>query len=187
MIENIPIEQRCKFEIDRLLIQSWKYQIAIPLKKSDFAKKVINILTPKVTKNLPDGWNNINSIASATDWIKNRAEESSFLTVQFGSTKEIVGFVFLNESVASDNFIDLRLGFLLSEVVWGKGVGSELISGLVRWCANEEDIRSISGGVEIDNIGSINVLEKNGFIISNSDNQKQDMVFLKRKFTIKKL
>lgn len=184
MKENNSIEQRCTFETERLIIQSWKFQITDLSDESDFAKKVIKILTPAVTKNLPDGWQNVDSTTKAINWIKNRSEESSFLTVQLAPTKEIVGFIFLNETVSSNNSTDLRLGFLLSEKVWGKGVGSELINGLGSWCENEEDIRSISGGVEVDNVGSIKVLEKNGFIISNSDKQKQDMVFLKRKFTI---
>jgi [ribosomal protein S5]-alanine N-acetyltransferase len=182
MKENKSIEQRCNFETERLKVQSWKNQITEPPNEQDFAKKVVKILTTNVTKNLPDGWQNIDSTTKANNWIKNRSEESSFLTVQLLSNHEIVGFVFLYESVSVGNFVELRLGFLLSETVWGKGVGSELIKGLVNWCENNTDIISISGGVELENVGSIRVMQKNGFFISTSDIKQENMVFLERKF-----
>jgi len=64
---------------------------------------------------------------------------------------------------------ELRLGYLLTESIWGKGIGSELVKGLVKMCSDSKMINSISGGVEKDNVGSIKVLEKNGFYKSNEE------------------
>jgi [ribosomal protein S5]-alanine N-acetyltransferase len=89
--------------------------------------------------------------------------------------------MFLYESISSENLINLRLGYLLSESVWGAGLGSELIQGLVAWSEDNPHVNSISGGVEINNIGSINVLEKNGFSIIESNDQPENMVFLERR------
>ena len=182
MTEYTSLEQSCNFETERLLVQSWKEQVASHSREKCFAKKVINILTHEVTKSLPDGWQGIDSVDKALDWIRNRAKESAFLTIQFLYNQEVVGFIFLFETISADNSIDLRLGYLLSEAVWGKGLGSELIKGLVDWCEDVGNIKSISGGVEIDNVGSIKVLERNGFNISTTENPPENTIFLERKF-----
>lgn len=176
------LEQRCSFETERLLIKSWKSRVVDSLSEKNFAEEVVSILTEVVTKSLPDGWQGIDNANKAINWVRNRAEESAFLTVQILSTLEVVGFLFLYESKSSDNSIDLRLGYLLSESVWGKGLGSELIKGLVECCEKHNDIKSITGGVEIENIGSIRVLEKNGFVTIQSNDHHGNVIFLERKF-----
>ena len=100
----------------------------------------------------------------------------------------MVGFLFLNGEYSSDpNLIDVRLGYLLSEETWGRGLGSELIKGLIDWCRNAENVSSISGGVEIGNKASIRVLEKHGFGILTLEEPSEGMIFLGRKFKPRKL
>ena len=175
-------EQRYRFETKRLLVTSWRNQITETAGEQDFAETVMKILTPTVTKGLPEEWQQIHSVDHAIAWVKNRAEESAFLTVQLRPDHEVVGLMFLYESNPADRQIDLRLGYLLAESAWGKGLGSELIKGLVEWCRNNSAIRSISGGVEVDNIGSIRVLEKNGFRRVSVNPQPAGMIFLELKF-----
>jgi [ribosomal protein S5]-alanine N-acetyltransferase len=182
MIGHKSLEQKCRFETERLSIKSWKSCVTELSNEKDFAEDVINILTEPVTKSLPDGWQRINDTKKADDWIKRRAEESAFLAIQLLPSLDVVGFLFLYESKASDNSIELRLGYLLSESVWGKGLGSELIKGLVEWCEKQNNIKSISGGVEIENTGSIRVLEKNGFSIVQPKDSQENVVILERRF-----
>jgi RimJ/RimL family protein N-acetyltransferase len=68
---------------------------------------------------------------------------------------------------------ELRLGYLLREEVWGKGIGTELIKGLVEWARQTRLIGSIAGDVEKENQGSIRVLEKNGFYRCNEEMPEQ--------------
>lgn len=178
----MTFEQRCHFETERLAVGSWQHQVANPQSEQSFAKAVVDVLTPEVTKALPEGWQGIDSVDKAMKWMEDRAKESAFLTVQLLPSQDVVGFVFLYESMATDHWIDLRLGYLLSQSVWGQGLGSELIKGLVEWCEKAGDIQTISGGVEIENVGSIKVLEKNGFVISLQESQPEDTIFLERKF-----
>lgn len=182
MIETSSFEQKCHFTTKRLVVRSWKHQITETTSKHDFAQQVMTLLSPEVTKSLPDGWQQVDSQEKALDWINQRAEESVFLTVQTQSDGVVVGFVFLDISSSSEGAIDLRLGYLLSEAVWGKGLGSELIQGLVEWCEAHPSIKSLSGGVERDNIGSIKVLEKNGFQKVPSSVPSEEMLFLERRF-----
>lgn len=183
---NKTIEERCSFSTQRLSVSSWTNQVKELYSKKTFAKKVIKILTPNVTKALPDGWQNISTIDGAQKWIKDRDNESHFVAIQLLSTNETIGFIFLYESDSERNYYNLRFGYLLSEKVWGKGLGTELIEGLIKWCRTEGDIKSISGGVEADNVRSIKVLEKTGFSASTADNPTQEVVFYEYQFDIEK-
>ncbi|OMH39259.1 GNAT family N-acetyltransferase [Motiliproteus sp. MSK22-1] len=183
MFDSEPLDQRCHFETERLLVASWKNLVSGFSDKNDFADKVVSLMTPVVTGSLPEGWQDIDSREKAADWIKARADESTFLTVQLLSSKELAGFVFLHDAVRSANgSIDLKIGYLLSEVTWGKGLGSELIDGLVTWCERAGDIASVSGGVDAENLASIRVLEKNGFRKVATGATSESVVFLERHF-----
>lgn len=181
-MSSTSIQKGCNFKTLRLSVSSYKQNINNSDFESSFAKKVIEILSPAVTKSLPDGWQNIKSVSKAQEWIKDRNEESHFMSVQTLSDKQTVGYIFLNESKSDTELLDLRFGYLLSEKVWGKGLGTELILGLLNWCQEAGDIRSISGGVEKDNIASIKVLEKTGFSISVSDQPQDDVIFYEHVF-----
>jgi RimJ/RimL family protein N-acetyltransferase len=178
MVDSDSLVQRCRFETGRLLIKNWRSCISATWNETEFAKVVIEILSKKVTKSLPEGWQGISSIEQAKDWINQRSEESAFLIVKSKPAMDVIGFLFLYKGHQPAEIIDLRIGYLLSESVWGYGLGSELIGGLVDWCNIQTDIGSISGGVEKDNVGSIKVLEKNGFVVVESDNQDKSMVFM---------
>ncbi|MCS5420666.1 MULTISPECIES: GNAT family N-acetyltransferase [Psychrilyobacter] len=175
------IEQRCNFKTRQLSVKSWIHQNEDLTTEQYFTEKVLSILTPQVTKFLPDGWQKINNVEDAQVWIKERLEESCFLTVELIKTNELVGFIFLYKSGSQDNYYDLRFGYLLSETIWGKGLGTELVKGLAQWCEREGNIKSISGGVTINNVGSIKVLEKCGFSPTTLDN----VVIYERKFNCK--
>lgn len=183
-MEKVSIEERCHFKTQRLSVSPWTNQIKNLESENKFAEKVIEILTPNVTKALPDGWQNLKSVSDAKAWINDRDKESHFVTIQLLSTNETIGFIFLYESDADQNCYDLRFGYLLSESVWGKGFGTELIQALIQWCKNAGDIRSLSGGVECDNIGSIKVLEKTGFSVSSMDSPSEQVVFYEYHFDI---
>lgn len=171
-MENIifnNLKQEKLFQTARLKVRNW-----IHLEKSTYEKKylledVLSIMTPSVTKDLPDGWQNLTTIEKAQEWVNERKNDSFFYTIQQHNSEEIIGFLFLYTENETTESYDLRLGYLLSESSWGKGFGSELIKGLVVWCKKENNIGSISGGVESNNFGSIRVLEKNGFIKTNDE------------------
>jgi len=181
-MEKESIEERCQFKTQRLAVSSWTKQTDKLKSENTFAKRVIDILSPDVTKALPDGWQNLKSVNEAEAWITDRDRESHFLTVQLNSTNEIIGFIFLYESESNQQSYELRFGYLLSENVWGKGMGSELIEGLLQWCKEAGDIKSLSGGVECDNIGSIKVLEKTGFTISSMESPSEKVIFYEYHF-----
>lgn len=75
--------------------------------------------------------------------------------------------------------VDVRLGYLLAEAAWGKGVGTELVAGFVDWCEAHTEIRSVTGGVAHDNIASVRILEKHGFrpVLEAGDDAEGETIY----------
>lgn len=178
MTDLLPLCQRCAFNTERLLINSVKSQILDDDSQRLYTLKVLELLTPAVTNSLPSEWQNITSYEEASNWWQQRNKESSFLSIQLKPSNEIIGFVFLYEDESKQMQLDLHIGYLLGEPYWAKGYGSELIKGLVNWAYLDKHIHSLIGGVEVDNIGSIKVMEKNGFIRSKLDSPDKNVIFM---------
>lgn len=165
--ENLRI--RCHFTTNRLSVNSWGEMFISEEQQEELLHSVIHILSKKVTKHLPPDWQDLDDREKASIWINDRNEESDAFTIKLTDTNEIVGLLLLTEIGDQTTLADLRLGFFLSEQFWGKGIASELISGLVEWCRQDGGVRSIAGGVEDENVASARVLEKNGFSISAAE------------------
>ncbi|APD05893.1 ribosomal-protein-alanine N-acetyltransferase [Flavobacteriaceae bacterium UJ101] len=155
-----------------------------PLFQQELVQSAQNILTPTVLKSLPDTWHTIHTKEQIINWFKEQLQESIFLIIRLHTNQQIIGYLFLMESIASKDQYTLQLGYLFSQQYWGKGLGTELIKGLVKCCEKKGTIQSISGGVVKDNIGSIKVLEKNGFHIIEGKLSSDSMIFLKREFDL---
>lgn len=164
------------FNTDRLSVSHCLYN------DSDYqlVQGVIKILTPNVTKALPNGWQNLTSPSRVEKWIKERNEESIFLIVTSRASSEMIGFIFLYPNYLKNGLVDLRFGYLLAESTWSKGLGTELVNGLVNYCKELGNVKSLSGGVEKENIASIKVMEKCGFHSSSQDDSNQEVIFYQK-------
>lgn len=177
------MELNCNFQTERLKVSNWHIQNKDIQSKQNFAKKIIKILTPAVTKSLPEAWQNINSLAKADNWRSERTNECELLAVNLNFTNELVGFIFLYDFEDDKGRFDVRFGYLLAERIWGNGLGSELIRELIAWCEKNEKIKSLSGAVEKENKASIKVLENNGFSQAVLSTSSDKVIFYKKKFT----
>lgn len=129
--------------------------------ESDFYENVVNIMSSDVTKDLPEGWQAINTRDKAYKWLQTMQKESKFYLVK--QNKNIIGFLFLYETPLENKKIELRIGYLLAKESWGNGYATELIQGLLQHCKSGMIIETILAGVSKDNQSSIRVLEKCGF------------------------
>ncbi len=154
------------FATERLSLMRWQNLATTPNFEDAGITAVLTILSPEVTKALPDGWQSVNTPEKAKKWIAERDADSHFYAVVNKESREVIGFLFLYRDGESQ---ELRLGYLIGEAYWGKGIGTELIKGLVSWCKTAQVVKSLSGGVEENNIGSIKVLEKCGFQESSEE------------------
>ena len=131
---------------------------------------VVSILTPKATAQLPDDWQTITSNQAAQKWLSQRLVEGQVYKISEKDSQSLIGFLFTYETNTGTG-LELRLGYLLSEQYWGKGLASELIGGLITEC-KQQGVSTLMGGVTKDNIASAKVLTKNGFVLvgNNSEN-----------------
>lgn len=182
MTDYLPLSQRCAFNTERLLIKSVESQISDEESKQLCTLNVLELLTPAVTSSLPSEWQNITTYEEASNWLQGRIEDCSFLTIKLKSNNEIIGFVFLYDDEAKQKQLDLHIGYLLSEAHWAKGYASEVIKGLVTWAYLDKHIHSLIGGVDINNLGSIKVMKKNGFCLSTLKGPSADVIFLQYVF-----
>jgi RimJ/RimL family protein N-acetyltransferase len=161
-------------------------QIEEVLNDSRFNKslfeQVVCILSPAVTKMLPDGWSKIATITHAKTWLEQRLQEGTVLRVVDKMNENLVGFVFLYAAETKELEKNYRFGYLLGESTWGKGLGTELILGLIEACKNTGNIKSLSGGVEQSNSASIRVLEKCGFVLSDEKASLEKTIFYEYSF-----
>ena len=165
------LENSCQFQTQRLNIVGYSRHINSQEKKDVLIDQVIEIMSPRVSESLPSGWQEINSAKAAAAWLEQVNKECSFLLVSLKSTNDIIGFIFLYEPEKTQPPFDVRLGYLISEKHWGGGLGSELINGLLSCCRTSGAINIITGGIEAENTGSIKVLEKNGFVLADTNDE----------------
>lgn len=144
----------------------------------DLADVVMAMLTDATTVSLPPPWRGTYSRERADGWIAERDDESVTLLATERQAGEPLGLVILFELAHAEDplALEVRLGYLFAESAWGLGYASELVQGLVRWCQDQPTIRSISGGVALDNAASARVLTKNGFV-AEGDPESGDQLY----------
>ena len=152
---------RARFQTDRLVVDGW-HNAAFDrgLVLTDVVQR---ILTPATTAHLPPSWQGSFDQRRAQRWIEERDAESPTMLAIDTDSGEPVGLLILHDALEPGG-LDLRLGFVMAEAAWGRGLGSELVQGLVDWAAGQSEVVSISGGVSVGNPASARVMTKAGFV-----------------------
>ena len=154
----------CAFETARLRVADWYVLAGGPSHAFSLVGAVRTLLTSEVTAQLPAEWQGAYSERRALDWIRDRDAEGTPLLVVSRRTGRPVGLLLLHEAkTAAGDGPEVRLGYLIAEAEWGRGLASELVGGFVTW-ARQRDVGSIIAGVSASNPASIRVLEKSGFV-----------------------
>lgn len=161
------------FSTERLSVNEWHSFTPDDWPQQDLNNVVQEILTERVTKNLPPIWQGSYNLSRARQWISERDKEGTTLLAVEKASEQAIGMILLFEPDASGN---LRLGYLLNESAWGKGFASELVGGFVSWCRHN-DIQSVTGGVERSNVASRRVLEKCGFMAEPETDKTAEQLF----------
>ncbi len=153
--------QGCHFETRRLRVGPW-HRVEAEI-GADLSAVLTELLTEATTSSLPDAWQGAYSIERAQSWIVERDAESPTLLVVDREFEDPLGLVMLAELPTGERLVDLRIGYLLAERRWGRGLATELVAGLVEWANEHPTIRTLTGGVAASNPASARVLIKNGF------------------------
>ena len=167
--------KRCGYETDRLRVGEWH---SLGSGHGDLSAVTAEMLSPAVTRELPVEWQGAYSVERARRWIRERDAEGPTLLVVEKASGKAVGLVILFEGEEEDGSLEVRLGYLLAEQAWGKGLATEVVSGFVRWCRAQTAISSVAAGVSEDNPASIRVLEKAGFVSSEEESEKGQLTYV---------
>lgn len=159
---------RCSISTDRLVAAEW-HSLA-DRHGLDLVSIASELLTPATTDALPSAWHGSFDRERAARFVASRDQESPTLLVLEKDTMRPVGIAILFEVIdeTGGRSVDVRLGYVLAEPFWGRGMASELVSGLVEWARAHPSISTLSGGVALGNPASARVLSRNGFVSTGS-------------------
>jgi ribosomal-protein-alanine N-acetyltransferase len=164
------VSERRSFQTDRLIVDEWHAASLASEGDRSLADIVASLMTASVTRPLPSEWQGEYTRHRAKEWIAQRDHEGPTLLAVERSSRLAVGLVILLETeVSTGSGVDIRLGYVLAEAAWGRGIGSELVGGFVEWCRAQSEIGSLIAGVTADNPASIRILEKSGFRLVGND------------------
>ena len=156
----------------RLVADEWHRLVRDVRPPTELPLIVRSILTPSVTASLPAAWQGRYTQQRAREWIAERDQEGKTLLVIERSSAAPIGLLVLFE----DDSHSLRIGYMISEAVWGNGYATELMRGFVDWCRNAR-IRSVTAGVAPANLASQRVLLNCGFSRSSRDEDSAELFF----------
>lgn len=151
------------FGTERLLVQHWSPTLKGTEKRRPLVEALTEILTPKVLENLPPSLQVEQSTEAVLTWVFARAAESDVYLVMSRQSKTLIGLLILVNDPLIATVPRIHIGYLLSEVAWGKGFATELISGLAIEALNNAPMTLI-GGVANGNNASSHLLRKLGFL-----------------------
>jgi RimJ/RimL family protein N-acetyltransferase len=161
--DRTGIISSCRFDTDRLRVENWNAALRDRGTRSALITELSALLTPAVTQYLPEPMQIHEGPNEIEKWVSARTGESDVFCVRDARTQELLGLLVLGASPGATGALNVRLGFLLAEKAWGKGIATELVKGLVGWCAKQASPVQLLGGVEVENAASAAVLIKAGF------------------------
>lgn len=169
----------CHFATDRLIVGDWSLLLignTAEGLRNDF---VVSLLTEPVTRHLPPHWQGPYDADRASQWFDQRRSESTVLLVVDRSDRSPLGLLILSETTNGDPSVDVRVGYMIKEDVWGRGLATELVAGLADWCRTDGTVRSLIGGVADGNEASTRVLTRNGFapLARSTDDHSKEAEF----------
>ncbi|MBY6210064.1 GNAT family N-acetyltransferase [Microbulbifer agarilyticus] len=146
------------FETSRLVVTELTADGAVS-DRTGLLLEIPEILTPVVVAYLPPHFSGICSSQDAEAWLDRMYSESHLLLVTARVDKTPVGFLFVH--VGQER--DAHIGFLLRESHWGQGLASELLRGFIDEVRESRTLRTLIGGVSLENTQSQRLFEKLDF------------------------
>lgn len=150
-----------EIQTDRLRTRLLRALLDDPNARPGLVRDLRSVLTPCVLAPLPPALHL--GQTPIADWLAMRMAESEVHSIVLRETGKTVGLLILARSPGeSAQPPALYIGYLLGEDVWGLGLATELLQGLITELGTQAPLR-LMGGVGTDNPASTRVLEKVGF------------------------
>ena len=151
-----------QFNTKRLSVHDWTPAVKCRDQRVMLEDALVSLLTVRVLKHLPPSLQLSDGAESVSAWIDERVAESDVLLVEQTEDSELIGLVILSPEKEDGRISSVHIGYLLAEAVWGKGIATELMTGLVSAMEALKPV-TLLGGVDRNNPSSARVLKKTGF------------------------
>ncbi len=96
------------------------------------------------------------------------ADDAAWTVLRWGITLKpedaILGGVSLDYSGWPKTNHRAEIGYALAKAYWRRGIGTEAVAAVVRFAFEELHIHRLEASVTLDNVGSVRLLEKLGFV-----------------------
>lgn len=156
-----------EFSSERLIIRR------VSTQDPDVIEGVIGVLSGNTTDHLPSDWSNITDLSLAKAWLSQRLSESHVFSVSLNGEKSLIGLLMIYGLEGSSENREVRIGYVISEKLWGQGLATELVRALICHFTQIGRVSDVVGGVTTNNHGSIKVLTKNGFRLDEIKNSTE--------------
>lgn len=166
------------FTTARLTIRSLLPDIKEEAKRRSLETALATILSSRVLKLLPPPLQLDHENGNISDWVDARVAEGNVLTVSQSTSGKLIGLLIMAPEPDTVDVVTIHFGYLLAEAVWGQGLATELVSGLVSGFKGKGPVRLV-GGVDKRNKASARVLSKAGFQIDYGISKKDTDLFVR--------
>ncbi len=150
------------FATRRLRVEPLDTALAEPARRPKLMASLAALLSEPVTRHLPESMTPGNGPDAIDNWIAAHTRDSTLWLLTSRQDGDLIGLLLLAPEDPSDKAADIHIGYMIAEPFWGKGLATELVSGLVKALSGTCRGRLL-GGVAVDNPASAKVLEKTGF------------------------
>lgn len=145
------------FQSERLCIRMLKWDDYHDLHKLQSNPNVMKYITNQ-PKSFEETEKELIKILQCYEEIQN---DFLVFAVCHHKSKEFIGTC----AIIKNDEKNYEIGYRLQEEHWGNGYGSELTKGLISYCFEDRKIDTIIATVESNNLHSVKILEKNGFML----------------------
>ncbi|PKL83630.1 MAG: GNAT family N-acetyltransferase [Ignavibacteriae bacterium HGW-Ignavibacteriae-3] len=140
---------------------------------------------PEVSEFLP--WYSHQTIQDSLSFIKfakEKFEKDSWIIfgIEIKNEKKLIGSIDVRDWKGENNCADI--GYVLSKKYWNKGILTEVLRSVIRFCFEELQLNRVEAHCEEENIGSWRVMEKCGMKFEGLLRQK---VFVKERYRSMKM
>ncbi|GAA6209223.1 GNAT family N-acetyltransferase [Cognatishimia sp. WU-CL00825] len=155
------------FETTRLKVHNWNVAVDNGVASEWLEAGLTTLLTPAVLRHLPPPLQLSGQPNQIAEWVAQQAQEGETFLVTDRNSGDVIGLLIIAEFDQSTGVKQMHIGYLLAQTVWGQGIASELLQGLVSSIPTGQNLQ-ILGGVVAENAGSARVLQKSGFQVNKS-------------------
>ncbi|MBA4407051.1 GNAT family N-acetyltransferase [bacterium] len=140
---------------------------------------------PEVAEFLP--WFPHQTIQDSIDFIKFAEEKFAsdewiILGIELKENRKLIGSIDIRGWNSVNNYADI--GYVISKNFWGKGIMTEALKAVIKYCFDELRLNRIEAHCEEANIGSWKVMEKCGM---KNEGTLREKIFVKNRYRSMKM